>query len=202
MENLPAHKNQYDNWPESLRQVQLAREGEFFKDIDNSKIIALLKQIANEHDCEIGDDNTANRVVAWLKSHFPHLRPKQFDLAFQLYDAKKLHEKYLKLRPFKVFTKDFIGNVLDGFREYNQSKMKEVISLENKEAGKDSMTSDQRASSVFKILKEGGVDIKMHTDELKKKDELERRKRAEENQKFAKHIMSVHENKEKKKGKK
>ena len=175
MENLPAHKDQYTHWPEPLKQVQLARIGEYFKDIntldvEKNDIAQVCQMIADEHELKIED---MERLVNWLKTHYPYLRLKQFNLAFELYDTRQLSEKYFKFRAFRLFTKEFVGIVLEGFKEYNQQKTREIFQLEQKEKAKtegEPMTSDQRASSVIKLLKKNGVDIKMHTEELKRKD--------------------------------
>lgn len=186
MENLPANKDQYNHWPEPLKQVQLARTGEFFKDLHGQAIAALCKMIANERGLNIED---MDRTVTWLKNHFPHIRPKQFTLAFELYDARKLPERTLKAKAFKLFTKEFIGIVLDGFKEYQQVKMREVVLLEQKEknkSGDEDVATPEQREHYLKVLGEIKKGITDKYGDVKKK----------------KPIVSVHELRERKNNKK
>ncbi len=167
MENVPATKDQYKHWPETLQQVQLARIGEYFKDIKNEDIATLCKLIANERGLKIED---MDRTVSWLKNHFPHLRPKQFNLAFELYDARKLNEKYLRFKAYKYFTKEFIGIVLEGFKEYNQQKIKDIVMLEQKElrAKDDAAATPEQREQYLKVLGTIKKELKDKYGEVKK----------------------------------
>lgn len=161
-ENLPAKKDQIVvnvNWPESLQRVQLAREGISMRDLSDAQIISMCKTIANERQLSMypegnDHDKTEQRLCNWLRSHYPHLKSKQFGLAFELYDARRLSEKHLKFKAYKYFTKEFIGIVLDGFKEYNQQKIKEIVQLEQKEKRKqdDEPATPEQRDQYLKVL--------------------------------------------------